>query len=299
MTVTAKTAEKPDKDHETIRREVLAMVEASGHRLTPGDLKKRFSEKNRVDEKALKTAINDLVLSRELKYTYQFGCSFLEKSYEKPTRVSKRVILKPPDMVYEPLSCDVVIDIFKGASFGFGDHPTTRLAIQGMEAALSENQGILKAGNTQALDIGTGSGVLAIAAVLMGIQRAVGIDIDPCARAEAQKNIELNGLEHRINILDTRVEDIKETYSLITANLRYPTLMRLCSHIAGITQQKGAVVVSGIKSDEVEDLMEGFTRSGFQCTWKAVEKGWAGIVLTQVQRFKVQGSRFNIANIPR
>jgi ribosomal protein L11 methyltransferase len=114
----------------------------------------------------------------------------------------------------------------------------------------------------------------------VGIRRAAGIDIDPCSRAEAQKNIQINGLEHRINILDTSVEDIKETYSLITANLRYPTLMQLCPHIAKITQKKSAVVVSGIKSDEVEDLLDNFSKNGFQCTWRAVEKGWAGMVFT-------------------
>ncbi len=283
MTVPVKTAEKPDRDHETIRREVLAMVEASSCRLTPGELKKRLLEKNLVNEKVLKTAISDLVLSRELKYTYHLGCSFLEKSYEKPTRVSGRVVLKPPGMDYEPASCDIVIDILKGASFGFGDHPTTRLAIQGMEAALSENHGILMADNSRALDIGTGSGVLAIAAVMVGVKHAVGIDIDPCARAEAQKNIQLNGLEHRIKILDTRVEDIKETYSLITANLRYPTLKQLCPHMAGITQKKGAVVVSGIKSEEVEDLLDTFEQNSFQCTWKSVEKGWAGLALEYME----------------
>jgi ribosomal protein L11 methyltransferase len=280
MTVPVKTAEKPDRDNGTLRREVLAMVEASSCRLTPGELRKRLFGKNVVDEKALKTAISDLISSQELKYTYQLGCSFLEKSYEKPTRVSRRVVLKPPDMVYEPVSGDIVIDILKGASFGFGDHPTTRLAIQGIETVLSENHGILEADKSRALDIGTGSGVLAIAAVLMGIRRAAGIDIDPCSRAEAQKNIQINGLEHRINILDTSVEDIKETYSLITANLRYPTLMQLCPHIAKITQKKSAVVVSGIKSDEVEDLLDNFSKNGFQCTWKAVEKGWAGMVFT-------------------
>ena len=281
MTAPVKTAKKPNKDNDTIRRKVLAIVEESSQRLTPGELRKRLLGKKIADQKAIKTAISDLISSRELKYTYHLGCSFLEKSYEKPTRVSKRVVLKPPDMVYEPASSDIVIDILKGASFGFGDHPTTRLAIQGIEAALLENHGILKADNSRALDIGTGSGVLAIAAVLMGIKRAVGIDIDPCARDEAQKNIKLNGLEHRIKILDTSVEDIKETYSLITANLRYPTLKRLCPHMAGITQKKGAVVVSGIKSDEVEDLLDNFTQNGFQCTWKAVEKGWAGLVLSR------------------
>jgi ribosomal protein L11 methyltransferase len=278
MTLSVKSAEKQKKDRETVRREVLAMVDESKQRLTPGELKKRLCDNNMVDENTLKTAIRDLVLDREIRYTYQFGCSFLEKSYEKPIRISKRVILKPPDTVFEPACHDIVIDILKGASFGFGDHATTRLAIQGIEAALSGNHGILKTDKSRALDIGTGSGVLAIAAVLLGIQRAAGIDIDPCARAEAKENSKLNRLEHRIAILDTGIEDIKATYSLITANLRYPTLRRLCSHIAEITQKKGAVVVSGIISDEVEDLLEAFARKGFQCTWKADEKGWVGMV---------------------
>ena len=281
MTVPVNTAKNPNKDNGTLRRKVLAMVEESSSRLTPGELRKRLLGKIFADEKAIKSAISDLVSSRELKYTYHLGCSFLEKSYEKPTRVSMRVVLKPPGMVYEPVSGDIVIDIVKGASFGFGDHPTTRLAIQGIETALSENPGILEADNSRALDIGTGSGVLAIAAVLMGIKGAVGIDIDPCSRVEAQKNIQLNGLEHRINILDTSVEDIKETYSLITANLRYPTLNQLCLYIAKITQKKGVVVVSGIKSDEVEELLDTFSQNGFQCTWKAVEKGWVGLVLSR------------------
>ena len=293
MTVPVKTTQKPNNDNEDIRRKVMAMVEESSCRLTPGELRKRLSVNINGDENTLKTVISDLVLSRELTYTYQFGCSFLEKSYEKPMRVSKRVVLKPPGMVYDSSSCDIVIDILKGSSFGFGDHPTTRLAIQGMEAALSENHDILNADNSLALDIGTGSGVLAIAAVLIGIKRAVGIDIDACARAEAQKNIKLNGLEHRIKILDTSVEDITETYSLITANLRYPTLKRLCPHMAKITQKKGAVVVSGIKSDEVENLLDTFAQNSFQCIWKKFEKEWVGMVLNH-SGSKVQGSGFKV-----
>jgi ribosomal protein L11 methyltransferase len=278
-TLSFKTLENPKKDQETVRREVLAMVDESKQRLTPGKLKKRLCEEKMVDASTLKAVIRDLVLSRDLKYTYQFGCSFIEKSYDRPVRISKRVVLKPPDMVFEPAFQDIVIEILKGASFGFGDHPTTRLAILGIEAALSANQGILTADNSQALDIGTGSGVLAIAAVLLGIRRAVGIDIDPCARTEAKKNVKLNRLEHRIAILDTGVEDIKESYALIMANLRYPTLRRLCSHMDGVLQKNGAAVLSGITANEVEDLLGEFTRNGFRCTWKAEEKGWAGMVL--------------------
>ena len=278
-TLSFTTPENPIKDLETVRREVLAMVDVSTQRLTPGDLNMRLCGTKMVDKNTFKAAIRDLVLTRELKYTYQFGCSFIEKSYEKPMRISNRVIMKPPDTVFEPACHDIVIEILKGVSFGIGDHATTRLAIQGIEAALSANHGVFSDNNSRALDIGTGSGVLAITAVLLGIRRAVGIDIDPCARAEAKKNIKLNRLEHRIAILDVPVEDIKETYTLITANLRYPTLRRLCSRIAGIAQRKGAVVMSGITSGEVDGLLEAFIRNGFRCTWRADEKGWAGMVV--------------------
>jgi ribosomal protein L11 methyltransferase len=281
MTLPVKIAEKSKKDQKTVCREVLAMVDGSKQRLTPGELKTRLCATEMVDDITLRAAIRDLVLSRELKYTYQFGCSFIEKSYEKPMRISNRVILKPPDLVFEPACQDIVIEILKGAAFGFGDHATTRLAIQGIEAALSTHHGIIADDNSRALDIGTGSGVLAIAAVLLGMPRAVGIDIDPCARAEAKNNIKLNGLEHRIEIHNTPVEDIKEPYALITANLRYPTLGRLCSHIAEITEKKGAVVASGITCGEVETLLDEFTRNGFQCTWKSDEKGWAGMALNK------------------
>jgi ribosomal protein L11 methyltransferase len=277
-TLSVKIPENPKKDPERIRREVLAMVDESKQRLTPGTLRKRLCENKIADSSTLEAVIRDLVLSRDLIYTYQFGCSFIEKSYDRPVRISKRVVLKPPDTVFEPACQDIVIEILKGASFGFGDHPTTRLSILGIEAALSVNHGILAIDNSQALDIGTGSGVLVMAAVLLGIPRAVGIDIDPCARTEAKMNVTLNGLGHRIAILGTAIEDIKEPYSLITANLRYPTVRRLCAHIAGISQKQGAVVVSGITCNEVEDLLAEFTRNGFRCTWKADEKGWAGMV---------------------
>ena len=262
-----------------MRREVLALVEKSNQRLTLDRLKKQLCDNKIADAKILKSVIRDLVSSRDLKYTYQFGCSFIEKSYERPVRISNHVVLKPPDTVFEPAPQDIVIEILKGASFGFGDHPTTRLAIQGIESALTANRDILTAENLRALDIGTGSGVLAMAAVLLGMPGAVGIDIDPCARNEARINVELNGLEHRIAILDTAVDDIKEPYAMIIANLRYPTLRRLCSHMAEITQQKGVIVVSGIRSHEVEGLLDGFVRNGFQCTWRTDDKEWAGAVL--------------------
>ncbi|MBW2621166.1 MAG: 50S ribosomal protein L11 methyltransferase [Deltaproteobacteria bacterium] len=276
--VSEKTTKKALTDSRTIRQKVFETISESKKKLTYGELEKRLSQKYRVHKKPLKTAINDLVADRQLVYTYNLGCSFLEKSFNKPTRISKRVVLKPPGMRYTPKSDEVVIDIAQGVSFGSGEHPTTRLTVRGIEAALSGKNCLVKTNHTRALDIGTGSGILAITAILLGIKKALAIDIDPCSRSEAKKNIRLNNMEDQIQILDRNIENIDDKFSLITANLRYPTLKRLCSHISKITGKQGMVVVSGIKTDEVTDILNTFTQKGFNCTWKAVEKDWVGMV---------------------
>ncbi|MBW2239564.1 MAG: 50S ribosomal protein L11 methyltransferase [Deltaproteobacteria bacterium] len=281
MSVSEKTEKSAVVDRHAIRREVLSCVNASKKKLTPGELEKALSGRFSMDHKDFKTVIRSLVSDRELIYTYHFGCSFLEKSFNKPTRISHRVVLKPHGMFYQPASQDVVINIPQGAAFGSGDHPTTRLAVRGIENALFETDCLKKEKDTRALDIGTGSGVLAIAAVSLGIKTAKGIDIDPCARTEARKNIQLNNLEHRIAIHDHNIQDIHEKFTLIAANLRYPTLKQLCSHMAQITEEGGAIVVSGIKTDEVSDLLNEFTQNRFRCVWKTFEKDWAGMVFVR------------------
>lgn len=282
MTVSQAPPKKALTDVRAIRQKVFETVSESNKKLTYGEVEKRLSQKFEVHKKAFKIAISELVADRQLIYTYNLGCSFLEKSFNKPTRISKRVVLKPPGMSYTPESDDVVIDIAQGASFGSGEHPTTRLAVGGIEAALSGKINFVKTDHTRALDIGTGSGILAIAAVSLGVKEALAIDIDPCSRSEAKKNILLNNMEHRIQVLDRDIKHINEKFFLITANLRYPTLVRLCSHISKITEQPGRVVVSGIKTHEVTDILNSYTQTGFSCAWKAVEKDWVGMVFVKV-----------------
>jgi ribosomal protein L11 methyltransferase len=282
MTVSQETAKKTLTDSKKLRQKVFETVSESKEKLTYGELEKRLSQKIAVSKKVLKTAISELVTDRQLAYTYNLGCSFLEKSFNKPTRISKRVVLKPPGMRYTPESREVVIVIPQGASFGSGDHPTTRLAVRGIEAALSGKNCLVKTNHSRALDIGTGSGILAIAAVGLGVKKALGIDIDPCSRSEAKKNIRLNSMDHRIQVIDRDIEQINEKFFLITANLRYPTLVRLCFHISKITEQPGMVVISGIKTHEVTDILDTYTRKGFRCIWKAVEKEWVGMVFVKV-----------------
>ncbi len=265
-------------DIETIREAVLATVVESRNKLTPAELEKRLIHNLGTRKTAIKTAIRKLVDDSELTYSYHYGCSFLEQSFNKPTRISRRVVIKPPDTKYRPESDEAVINIQPGVSFGSGEHPTTRLAVRSLEQVLFYSEFYLGQKDLPALDIGTGSGVLAIAAAKLGIKRIVGVDVDPCARAEAQQNVQLNDLERRMEIHAQRVETMDQKFGLITANLRYPTLKRLSPCIAQLLEKGGAFVVSGLKTDEEPDLVRVYSQSRLKCVWKTYEKDWVGLV---------------------
>lgn len=281
MITSEATGKRKPADIETICHVLLDMVSESKNRLTPKALESRLGQHFSVPKRVFKTAVNRLVADGELVYTYTFGCSFLEKSFNRPVRISKKITLTPSGISYRPPSGEIAIKLLHGASFGTGDHPTTRLAATGIEQVLSTRDFFHVEKNLQSLDIGTGSGILAIIAVLLGMKKAVGIDIDPCAISEAKKNIILNHLEHQIDISDQPLVQIDTTFSLITANLRAPTLKQLSPLIAERTEKGGVVVISGVRTDEVSDLLKTYEEIFFKCVWEKSEKDWVGLVFVK------------------
>jgi len=176
----------------------------------------------------------------------------------------------------------VVINLAQGASFGTGQHPTTRLAVKGIDYTLKECGHFKEKKKVCLLDVGTGSGILVIAAVLLGIKKGIAIDIDPCAIAEAGENIKINGLEDRIDICDRAFEKIDRVFSMVTANLRYPTIKRMLPYMYETVHKKGFLVLSGIKTDEIKELLDIYQGKGFLCRWKEVEQDWAGVVFEKI-----------------
>jgi ribosomal protein L11 methyltransferase len=175
----------------------------------------------------------------------------------------------------------VVIRILPGAAFGAGRHPTTRLALKGIDFILGSHGRSLVRGGSRVFDIGTGSGVLAMAAVLLGIETGLAVDIDPCAVAEAKANVGLNGLSERIAVSSRTAETIEGRYQLVTANLRTPTLSRLAPHIAAHVDPRGALVISGIRTEECEALLGEFEKHFLNAVWRDEEQEWVGLVLTR------------------
>ncbi len=271
-------------DKKAIKKELLDIIENSRRKVTPGELEKALSRQYSLEKKETRSLIKGLVTENFLTYTSHYGRTFIEKSFNKPVRISKHVILKPPGFYYKPKADDVVIEIGQGVSFGNGRHPTTRLAIRGIEYALNKTNLLKAKDKTSVLDIGTGSGVLGITALLLGIKNAFGVDIDPCSIKEARDNAKINKLEDKFVIKNMSLEDLNTKFTLITANLRYPTLMNIYHRLVKMTEPGGSVVLSGIKSDEAISVVDLYTEKYFECKWEEFEKGWAGLVFLKCQK---------------
>lgn len=266
-----------------IQHVAVEYVAGALHKVSPGELQKFLSNHYVLGARQVRPIIRSLLTAGELSYTYEYGTSYLEISVQRPLNVTERIVILPPGVDSDPGKSATVVRISTGASFGCGRHPTTRLALQGIDAAVSLLPTHFNEKLTTLLDIGTGSGILAIAALKLGIARAVAIDPEPCARAEAAENAVLNGLASRFLITAQPLSQLPHgaPFTMVTANLRYPTLVRLCGTIVSHLATAGLLVVSGIKSEEQAVVMAVYGEKGFACRWQATEKNWVGLVLQQ------------------
>jgi ribosomal protein L11 methyltransferase len=269
-------------DIHQIRKTIIEHVAASAFKITPRHLEKTLAETYSLDKPCTKALLKDLVARGELEYAYEFGSTYLVPSFNKPVRISAHVVIMPPGHQYPWAPDDVIIQIKSGAAFSGGRHPTTRLSVKGIEFLLKEVRPDWLNKDCSVLDIGTGSGILAIAAVCLGIKKGIGIDIDPCAVAEARENIVLNNYENRITISDRKIDAINRSFSMVIANLRYPSLKKLSRQITRLTDPDGWAVLSGFRPQEKQDLMDLYAARYFQCIWTADRLGWSAVVLKKI-----------------
>ncbi|MFW6428764.1 MAG: 50S ribosomal protein L11 methyltransferase [Desulfosalsimonas sp.] len=266
----------------SLKQAVMELVRKSGKRLTPLDLERIIVRDFGLTGRAARKLIKSLISENSLAYTQQLGRTFAELSTNRPFHAGEGVILAPPDISFTPEPGQILIRIAPGASFGTGDHSTTRIALQLISRIFRTQTLPCPPENAKVLDIGTGTGVLAIAACLMGAAQAVGIDTDNCAQTEAAQNVRLNNLEDYIQIKEdikaTASDDRTSSFPLILANLRYPTLAGMQSFISELASPGGVLVFSGFRDDEAKDLAQTYISSGFRQTDALTENNWAGLV---------------------
>ncbi|MEA1970182.1 MAG: 50S ribosomal protein L11 methyltransferase [Thermodesulfobacteriota bacterium] len=173
------------------------------------------------------------------------------KKYFKPLRVSNNIIIKPTWERYSPVGHDIVIDIDPGMAFGTGQHSSTMMCIMAIEDILLKNSEREK---YDILDVGTGTGILAICAAKLGAHMVTGIDIDPKAVEIAGKNIVINGVEDRVEIINRDIALCRGSFDLIAANLISGALIKLHSHLISLAKPGGYIIASGITEQDAKDV---------------------------------------------
>ena len=275
------TSHFPTKDRiKILETRIIDAIQSAEYRWTRPELTRYLVRRWGVAPRMARSAIDNLLQKNEIAYTYQFGSSFLEISYNKPVRVSNTIVIKPPGCSYPETSDHILIDMMPGASFGSGQHPSTQLALKGMDFLVHEKNVLENQKKPTVLDVGTGSGILLIAAIKLGFFSGMGIDIDPCARAEARQNAALNGLETHVKISDRPIESLGSNFFMITANLRLPTIDRLLQQLFDGIGTHGFLVLSGIKVAELNLLKRAVQPiAAVEPVWQAEKQGWAALAI--------------------
>ena len=193
------------------------------------------------------------------------------KAFFKPQKIGKKIVVKPTWSKYRAEAGDMVLELDPGMAFGTGTHPTTALCIQLIEDYL--NQG------DRFLDVGTGSGILMIAAFRLGAGFVSGLDKDPVAVEIAAANLELNGVDLRKFSLRTGhlLSGIREQFDFIAANIFTHVILELLDNLHQALVKGGIFVCSGIFEKNENLVTAAMKRMGFEILEIRARDEWAAI----------------------
>jgi len=204
------------------------------------------------------------------------------KQYFKPLRVSEKLTIKPTWEDYEPQSADEkIIELDPGMAFGTGTHPTTSLCLRTLEGVIQEGD--------EVIDVGTGSGILAIGACQLGASRVLALDLDPIAVTSAMENAKLNQLEGRIQVVESDLLsvlkqgeqfklDVKLPVRVVVANILAEIILLFIEDVYEALQPGGYYIASGIYKNKEQIVQEALVTAGFDIEKTAREEDWVAFV---------------------
>jgi ribosomal protein L11 methyltransferase len=197
------------------------------------------------------------------------------KKYFHPFLLCRGIVVRPPWEPYEPREGERVLILEPGRAFGTGLHETTSLVAE----VLAERSGELH--GARILDVGTGSGILALVALVLGAERARAVDVDPDAVSVAVENAAANGLGDRLLADATPLASLNERYAVIVANIEAGVLSALAPELSAKAGPGALVVLSGIlappASTQVPSLLRAYR--GLQHVETKIKGEWAALVL--------------------
>lgn len=194
------------------------------------------------------------------------------KKYYHPVRVTRYLTIVPSWEQYQPVqSGELVLRLDPGQAFGTGTHPTTKLCLQALETVIN--------GGEHLIDVGTGSGVLSIAAKAMGVGAVEAYDLDDVAVASAQTNLDLNPVTKDVHVAaNDLLAGIDTQADIIVANILAEIIIPLVPQARQNLKRGGYFITSGIIDDKFQVVMTTIKEAGFQITQHTQMGDWHGIV---------------------
>ncbi len=194
------------------------------------------------------------------------------KKYYHPVKISERFTIVPSWEEYTPVSSDeLLIELDPGMAFGTGTHPTTVMCIQALERTVKKGDNII--------DVGTGSGVLSIAAAMLGAEKVKALDLDEVAVNSARENIELNRVHDIVNVAQNNLLDgITEKVDVVVANILAEVILRFTDDVAAIVKKDGFFIASGIIQQKKQEVKDAMLTAGFQIEETIQMEDWVAII---------------------
>ncbi|RWZ60028.1 50S ribosomal protein L11 methyltransferase [Halobacillus fulvus] len=194
------------------------------------------------------------------------------KKYYKPVKISEKITIIPTWEDYTPVSSDeIIIEMDPGMAFGTGTHPTTVLSIQALEQYLKKEDAVL--------DVGAGSGILSVAAVLLGAKGVQAFDLDDVAVKSTKLNAELNNVEDRVTSKQNNLLDgIEEETDLIVSNILAEIIVLFTDDAYKVLKPGGYFITSGIISGKKDLVRDRLVQSGFEIVETNKMEDWISII---------------------
>ncbi|MFZ3170904.1 MAG: 50S ribosomal protein L11 methyltransferase [Carboxydocellales bacterium] len=243
-------------------------------------VKAYLAEGNNLQEKIedLKHAIKNLKLYGLPNCFVELSFSTVEdedwatswKAYYKPEKVGFRVVIKPTWEEYTPKSGDLVVELDPGMAFGTGTHPTTVMCILALEENIQ--------GGEKVFDVGTGSGVLAIVAAMLGAADITAVDLDETAVRVAAENVEYNDVSDRIRVREGNLLDVVEgKANVVVANIIADIIIMACPDVYVALEPEGLFIASGIIEERFEEVKTALEVAGFKIATSTHQEGWVAV----------------------
>ena len=196
------------------------------------------------------------------------------KKYFKAFEIGDRLAVCPSWDKYENKDNRIVISLDPGAAFGTGSHATTYLCLNELEKLVTPEKSVL--------DIGTGSGILAVASLLLGAQSATGVDIDAQSVKTAKENAVRNGVSDKSEFFKGDLADkVSCKYEIICANIIADIIIRLFDNVKDFMKDDGRLIVSGIIDLRADEVEKSALEHGFKIEKKITREEWYAFVLTK------------------